>query len=345
MENDYFVPSAAPEPPSIKVPLDRSTGITSVEGDEAVPSSVLQTLSIMDPLHKLPESASGEGDDHVLSTELELSSTTLAPAASTSTAGGDGKTSYGLPETILDTAKISPPTELSTSENEAYSKLWERCSESIEGSPSSICLDGTCKEEIEAIMRWIEGDGVKKPLFLVLGQPGTGKTTLLNTISQRSKAGGYYAASYFFSRTDHARNTPERLINTITSQIAEAIPEIRPYVARTIEAEPGILDRSIEVQTRRLLLEPLLQLKTDYPGFSVRPHVIIIDALEECGELNDQTRVITALTKVLEQEHVPLLCLLSCGFNLPIAHEVSIVHAARIHDQVILGKTIRRRRR
>ena len=40
------------------------------------------------------------------------------------------------------------------------------------------------------------------------------------------------------------------LFNTITYQIAEVIPELRPYVARIIEAEPSILDRSIEEQTR-----------------------------------------------------------------------------------------------
>jgi len=100
-----------------------------------------------------------------------------------------------LPETILGTAKVSPPTELSTSENEACPEFWKRFSGTPEGSPSSIRLDGTCEEAIEAIMRWIEVDEAKKPLFIVLGQIGTGNTTLLNTNSQRSKAGGHYAAS------------------------------------------------------------------------------------------------------------------------------------------------------
>jgi len=52
---------------------------------------------------------------------------------------------------------------------------------------------------------------------------------------------------------------PELLINIIIYQIVEVIPELRPYVARIIEAEPSILDRSIEEQMRRLLLEPLRQ--------------------------------------------------------------------------------------
>ena len=48
-------------------------------------------------------------------------------------------------------------------------EFWKRFSESPEGSPSSIRLDGTCEEAIEAIMRWIEVDEAKKPLFVVLG--------------------------------------------------------------------------------------------------------------------------------------------------------------------------------
>jgi len=302
-------------------------------------------LSTMDPLYTSSQPTSAEGDVHVPSIQRKPLSTTLVmqqPLESTSTAGGDETTSSVFPETILG-AKISPPTELSTSENETYFKSLKRFTpnayrESPEGSASSICLVGTRKAEIEAIMKWIEVDEVKKPLFLVQGRIGTGKTTLLNTISQRSKADGYYAAGYFFSGTDHARNTPGRFINTITYQVAEAIPEFRPYVARIIEAGPSILDRSIESQTQRLLLEPLRQLKADYPEFFVRPHVIIIDALDECGELNDQIRVITALTELLKQEHISFLCLLSCGLNLPIAREISTTHAALIHNRIILGK-------
>ena len=344
LEDHNSVPSAAPEPSSIMVPLYRS-GSTSLEDDHFVPSAAPEPSSIKVPLYKLPESASVEDDDRVPSTEPGLSSTTLALATSTSTAGGDGEISYGLSETILGTADNLPATELSTSENAAYSEFRERFSEPPEGSPSSIRLDGTFKEEIEAIVKWIEVDEVKKPLFIVLGQIGTGQATLLNAISQRSKAGGYYAANYSFSRTDPERNTPDRLVNTLTYQIAEAIPELRPYVARVIEAEPSVLDHSIEEQTQQLLLEPLRQLKADYPGFSVRPHIIIIDALDECGGLNDQIRVITTLARVLEQEHVPFLCLLSCDVNLPITHVMSTTHAALIHDQVILGKTTQRRRR
>jgi len=106
----------------------------------------------MVPLYKSPESALEEDDDHIPSTELELSSTTLAPTTSASTAGGDPM------ETLLGTAKVSPPTELSISENEACPEFWKRFSGTPEGSPSSICLDGTCEEVIEANMRWIEVD-------------------------------------------------------------------------------------------------------------------------------------------------------------------------------------------
>ena len=80
LEDDDLVPAAAPETSSITVPLYRPPEITPVGGDGFVPSSTSsQPLSIIDPQ---PESAS----DYPASADSEVSSTTLQVAQAISTA-------------------------------------------------------------------------------------------------------------------------------------------------------------------------------------------------------------------------------------------------------------------
>src|SRR6266511_796612 len=141
---------------------------------------------------------------------------------------------------------ITPTAELTASERHAFDKLEQVIAKSAyrdyhdpqKHSALSGCLPGTRKEQIEEIMEWVAMPGNKKPCFVVLGPAGSGKSSLLWTIAQACKDTGSYAAGFFFSRTDSERSNSARLINTIVYQVTEAIPQLRPYVARAVEAEP-----------------------------------------------------------------------------------------------------------
>ena len=236
-------------------------------------------------------------------------------------------------------ASTGPTKQLSEIEHRSFKELKESIAlsayhDSNERSTSSVCLEGTRKDQIRAITEWIKSEG-GKPVFVVLGPAGSGKTSLLNTIAEICKRRGDYGAGFFFSGIDPSRNTTGRFINTIAYQVTVAIPQLRPYVARILETDSTILDRSLESQTDALLLEPLHLLRSHHPDFAVSQHVIIIDALNECGELSDQIRVLTALTKVLASESFPFICLLSSRYDSHIERELA--DNSMIHGQVILG--------
>src|SRR6266542_3112789 len=77
----------------------------------------------------------------------------------------------------------TPTTELSEAECRAFDKLTiSAYYDSNERSALSEYLEGTRQKQIGAIMRWIESEEGDKNTFLVLGQAGSGKTSLLNTI-------------------------------------------------------------------------------------------------------------------------------------------------------------------
>jgi len=241
--------------------------------------------------------------------------------------------------------EMVPRTELSETERSAINQLEKSIAmsayhDSNERSASSGCLEGTRQEQIKAITYWIEAEDEKKPFFLVLGPAGSGKTSLLNKIAENCKAKGCYAAGFFFSSTDSARNTTERLMNTIAYQVAVAIPQLRPYIAKIIEADSTILSRSLELKILELFLKPLQQLRSDFPSFhsSLRSFVIVVDALDECGNLEEQRRVVAALDKLLSNGSFPFVCLLSSRFDPHIENEIACTLKPRSQDQVILGQ-------
>lgn len=235
-----------------------------------------------------------------------------------------------------------PTTELSPAESEAFKELKESISvnayhDSQARSTSSGCLPGTRTEQIENIMRWIGAQHTGK-LLVVLGPAGSGKSSLLWTVAQICKREGSYAAGFFFSGTDSERNTGSRFVNTISYQICESIPELRPHVARAVKAEASILSRSLQSQLDCLLLRPLTQLQSGVPDFSFGPRIIVIDALNECGNEIDQHQVVTTLTDALSHGSFPFRCVLSSRFDQRIESILSCDPTLPlIHTRVKLG--------
>ena len=238
-----------------------------------------------------------------------------------------------------------PTKELTATESKAFDELKGAISRnalhnSRARSTSSGCQRGTRVDEIRVITDWIDAKEKKKPVFVVIGPAGSGKSSLLTTIAQTYKSKNRYAAGFFFSGTDPDRNNDAYFMNTTTYQIAVAIPELQPYMSRIIVADSTILTSSIRTQTEDLLLKPLRQLRSEFPNFSSSGHsfVIVVDGLDECGKLDDQRRVIAALAEVLSDGSFPFVCLLSSRFNAAIEREMSTTLLAHIHDRVVLGK-------
>jgi len=187
-------------------------------------------------------------------------------------------------------------------------------------------------------MGWIEDNNVTKPLSVVLGPAGSGKTSLLGSVARRCKEKKYHAASFFFSGIDSTRNTAECLFNTIAYQVAVAIPELQPYVARAINSDSTILSRGFDTRFASLLVEPFEKLQADHDGISFQPRVILIDALDECGKRDDRRQVISILSKMMSCRSLPFRCVLSSRFDRMTENEFSYDPVRPlVHCQIKLG--------
>lgn len=115
---------------------------------------------------------------------------------------------------------------------------------------------------------------------------GTGKSTIAITVASQLRDVTNNVASYFFQRgfgdLAHAR----KMISTIVWQLSHSSPSYRQLVLATVKEKPDLgHSANLREQYEKLIVGPLSKLQsltpTQYPFF------IVIDALDECDEVND----------------------------------------------------------
>lgn len=140
------------------------------------------------------------------------------------------------------------------------------------------------------------------------------------------------AANFSFSRDDAADGTSDRLFSAIAYQLALNLPEIRPRIENIIEANPSILQGSMDIQLQRLVLDPLSSIKEPLPM------VIIIDGLDECGSADDQRQVIQLISRALYPSFP--LCILISSRPEPIISEAFHQHLQTTSTHLALDESV-----
>lgn len=151
------------------------------------------------------------------------------------------------------------------------------------------------------------------------GPAGAGKSAIAQTIAEICGENGELAASFFFSRTTPGRNTDKHLFATIAFQLALSIPDIKEAVNLAVQENPSILDRSLETQMKKLIIEPNFwvinedgtQNLNDTPTSERPPRVIILDGLDECRGENNQCYILELIQKALAQDDLPFCFLIA----------------------------------
>ncbi|KAF8647086.1 hypothetical protein AX16_006920 [Volvariella volvacea WC 439] len=163
----------------------------------------------------------------------------------------------------------------------------------------------------EELNSWADRDNqCNGPLCLWLtGPPGSGTTIarILAKYFQRKSVRRkcQLAAAFFFHRDDKTRNSIARFVPTIAYQLTIWNEEVKERILDVVKSYPTILRAGLDLQWQRLILEPLKGIDAG----KLLPAVIIIDALCQCGALQDQTQLLRLMG--------------SCGPNSPLAFLVT----------------------
>ncbi|KIO18428.1 hypothetical protein M407DRAFT_62274, partial [Tulasnella calospora MUT 4182] len=140
------------------------------------------------------------------------------------------------------------------------------------------CFPGTRVEILERIDSWI-GNSSDRVLW-IRGMAGRGKSTIASTVlhSWRCRAS---CAIFHFRRGQNTLNS--RIVCALARQLATSlVPQVKDAVLDGVEKNEDIADQRLKEQFETLFVAPFTQLDTQ-----AHPILIIVDALDECDNLND----------------------------------------------------------
>jgi len=125
------------------------------------------------------------------------------------------------------------------------------------------------------------------------GLAGSGKSAILNTLSQFFSRLRRCGAFLFWDRNDAVNSEPHRVIRTLAYQLACFNPTFADTLALLVNAEPDLTRLSLDGEFRRLVQEPLTSLAKRH---DVGPIIIILDALDECGTVETRQMLLDVLS-------------------------------------------------
>jgi AcrR family transcriptional regulator len=142
------------------------------------------------------------------------------------------------------------------------------------------CLPGTRKQLLNEIMDWFADDGPS--VYWLRGLAGTGKTTIARSVADLAEQQGLLGGSYFFSRTDIARQRAGAVLPTIAYQLAKWRPALRQPLCDAVNSDREIAERMMKEQVECLFVQALSHTTSPVPRA-----LLVVDALDECGKIGD----------------------------------------------------------
>src|ERR1700760_182617 len=110
--------------------------------------------------------------------------------------------------------------------------------------PPPSCHPGTRVQLLEKIKTWFYNRMGEKALLWLSGPAGVGKSAIIQTLAEALAESKSLGATLFFSRLND-RKDPQRVIATISYQLATRIPAYRDYVTQKIILNPNLLRKAM----------------------------------------------------------------------------------------------------
>ncbi|KAK7676707.1 hypothetical protein QCA50_020339 [Cerrena zonata] len=197
----------------------------------------------------------------------------------------------------LDSAFITFKIHNDLSELGKSDALKELKPAAMNAASRPLCLHDTRESVMQTIIDWVVNiDDHEQNILWLHGLAGSGKSTIANTVSERVHELGRLGAFLFFERDKTDRDA---VIHTMASQLADADPILRSNICASIEHDRRTVNSRLEKQFAHLVCRPL----NDSASSLLGPIVIVIDALDEYGNINSRRSLLTLIAD--EFKHLP----------------------------------------
>ncbi|KAK7684524.1 hypothetical protein QCA50_012471 [Cerrena zonata] len=160
-----------------------------------------------------------------------------------------------------------------------------------------LCLHGTRESVMQTIIDWVVNiDDNEQNILWLHSLAGSGKSTIANTVSARLHDLRRLGAFLFFERDKTDRDA---VIHTMAAQLADADPILQSKISAAIEQDRRTINSHLEAQFDHLVRRPL----DDAAPSLLGPIIIVIDALDEYGDINSRRSLLTLIAD--EFKHLP----------------------------------------
>ena len=161
------------------------------------------------------------------------------------------------------------------------------------------CMDGTRQSLLSHIVGWVAGrpgqeNVLQRNMYWFFGSPGIGKTSLAHSICASLHERNHLAGAFFCRRDDPNLSEPINILPTLTHNLAILFPPFRVIVAKHLREDPNLTPKSMKGS---LFLDFIHSL----PHHPEHTLAIVIDALDECGDAQSRSDILTVLTNAAAQ--------------------------------------------
>ena len=174
-------------------------------------------------------------------------------------------------------------------------------------TPKRRFLEGTRSDLLGKLTSWVDpsAQGLRdKPICILTGAAGTGKSTIASELCQRLKVEGKLGASFFFARNDNDLNSIKAFFVTLAYQLARSQEALRSHIiAGEREYRRSGSSPDMNLQAQYLFTNPIVRAEGQ-----VSPVVIVIEALDECTDHAQELlpEMLGTLFACARQAHFPL---------------------------------------
>ncbi|PVF92507.1 WD40 repeat-like protein [Serendipita vermifera] len=156
------------------------------------------------------------------------------------------------------------------------------------------CMEGTREVLLDNIIEWAVNprtghqESTGTHIYWLYGIPGVGKTSMAHSVCARLHKKGRLGGSFFCRRDDPNLADPKCVLPTLVFKLAESWGPFRRVVAEKLRSDPHLTRNSAGYN----FLPQLLDMLESHPS---EPLVFIIDALDECGDIQTRNSILNGL--------------------------------------------------
>jgi hypothetical protein len=145
----------------------------------------------------------------------------------------------------------------------------------------------------------------------------------MQTLCQRFHDAGLLGGSFFFKRGDTDRGNAKSLFATLAYQLALYIAQLRVPIVESVENDPSVVGRSMDIQLRQLIVDPYRSQEGSGAA------LLLIDGLDECEDEHVQTKILRSIGDSVRKYPIPLRFIIA---SRPEPHIRQILEGSQLLD-------------